>query len=73
MNPETETETSYPRSERRDASENRQRILKAAQKLFDKYGVEQVSMNQIASEAQVGSATLYRRYSNKSELCQRSN
>ncbi len=68
MNPETET--SYPRSERRDASENRQRILKAAQKLFDKHGVEQVSMNQIASEAQVGSATLYRRYSNKSELCQ---
>ncbi|MDR3602584.1 MAG: TetR/AcrR family transcriptional regulator [Desulfosporosinus sp.] len=68
MNPETET--SYPRSERRDASENRQRILKAAQKLFDKNGVEQVSMNQIASEAQVGSATLYRRYSNKSELCQ---
>jgi AcrR family transcriptional regulator len=68
MNPETET--SYPRPERRDAAENRQRILKAAQKLFDKYGVEQVSVNQIASEAQVGSATLYRRYSNKSELCQ---
>lgn len=68
MNPETET--SYPRPERRDAAENRQRILKAAQKLFDKYGVEQVSVNQIATEAQVGSATLYRRYSNKSELCQ---
>lgn len=67
MNPETET--SYPRSERRDASDNRQRIVKAAQKLFDKYGVEQVSMNQIASEAQVGSATLYRRYNNKSDLC----
>jgi AcrR family transcriptional regulator len=67
MNPETKT--SSPRSERRDASENRQRILKAAQKLFDKYGVEQVSMNQIASEAQVGSATLYRRYNNKSDLC----
>jgi AcrR family transcriptional regulator len=66
MNPET----SYPRPERRDAAENRQRILKAAQKLFNKYGVEQVSVNQIATEAQVGSATLYRRYSNKSELCQ---
>lgn len=67
MNPETEK--SNPRSERRDAAENRQRILKAAQNLFDRYGVEQVSMNQIASEAQVGPGTLYRRYSNKSELC----
>lgn len=26
-------------------------------------------MNQIAQEAQIGSATLYRRYKNKSELC----
>lgn len=68
MNPEAEK--SSPRPERRDAAENRQRILKAAQKLFNKYGVEQVSVNQIAIEAQVGSATLYRRYSNKSELCQ---
>lgn len=68
MNPEKETFS--PRPERRDAAENRQRILKAAQKLFDKYGVERVSVNQIASEAQVGSATLYRRYSNKSDLCQ---
>lgn len=65
MNPES----SHPRSERRDAAENRQRILEEAQKLFDKYGVEQVSMNQIAREAQVGPGTLYRRYSNKSELC----
>jgi len=62
-------ETSSPRSERRDAAENRQRILETAQKLFDMYGVEQVSMNQIAAEAKVGSGTLYRRYSNKSELC----
>ena len=56
-------------SERRDAAENRQKILEAARKLFDKYGVENVSMNQIAAEAKVGSGTLYRRYSNKSELC----
>lgn len=61
--------TSSSSSERRDAAENRQRILETAQKLFDRYGVEQVSMNQIAREAGVGPGTLYRRYRNKSELC----
>lgn len=57
------------RPERRDAAKNRQRILNAAQKLFEQNGVEQVSMNQIAIEAQIGPGTLYRRYRNKSELC----
>jgi len=57
------------RTERRDAAENRQRILDAAQKLFESNGVEQVSMNQIAIEAHIGPGTLYRRYRNKSELC----
>ena len=61
--------TTQIRSERRDAAENRQRILDAAIKLFEQNGVEQVSMNQIANEAQVGPGTLYRRYKNKSELC----
>jgi AcrR family transcriptional regulator len=57
------------RTERRDAAENRKRILDAAIKLFEQHGVEQVSMNQIAMEAQIGSGTLYRRYRNKSDLC----
>ncbi|SFE23485.1 transcriptional regulator, TetR family [Paenibacillus algorifonticola] len=57
------------RSERRDAAENRQRILAAAFQLFELHGVEPVSMNQIAAAAQIGTGTLYRRYSNKSELC----
>ncbi len=57
------------RTERRDAAENRKRILAVAQKLFEQYGIEKVSMNQIAIEAQIGPGTLYRRYSNKSELC----
>ncbi|KQN99941.1 TetR/AcrR family transcriptional regulator [Paenibacillus sp. Leaf72] len=63
-----ETNAIY-RSERRDAAENRQRILDAANKLFQLHGVEQVSMNQIAVEAQIGAGTLYRRYRNKSDLC----
>lgn len=57
------------RTERRDAAENRQRILDTAIRLFEQFGVEQVSMNQIATEAQIGSGTLYRRYRNKGELC----
>lgn len=60
----------HTRTERRDAAENRQRILNAALKLFEQNGVENVSMNQISIEAQVGPGTLYRRYRNKSELCQ---
>ncbi|MDP4107428.1 MAG: TetR/AcrR family transcriptional regulator [Bacillota bacterium] len=57
------------RSERRDAAENRQRILETALMLFNKNGVDSVSMNQIAKEAMIGSGTLYRRYRNKGELC----
>lgn len=64
-----EKNTDHIRPERRDAAENRQRILNAALRLFEQNGVEQVSMNQIAAEAQIGPGTLYRRYRNKSELC----
>ncbi|MFQ3546064.1 TetR/AcrR family transcriptional regulator [Halobacillus rhizosphaerae] len=57
------------RTERRDAAQNRQRILDAAHNLFTQKGVEAVSMNQIAAEAEIGAGTLYRRYRNKGELC----
>lgn len=57
------------RAERSDAAENRRRILETAQRLFDQHGVDQVSMNQIAIESQIGPGTLYRRYRNKSDLC----
>jgi len=59
----------HTRSERRDAAENRQRILNVALRLFEQNGVEHVSMNQIAIEAQIGPGTLYRRYRDKGELC----
>lgn len=61
--------TPRTRIERRDAAKNRQLILDTAHRLFEQYGVEQVSMNQIATEAQIGPGTLYRRYRNKGELC----
>lgn len=57
------------RRERRDAIENRERVLAAARQLFASQGVEATSMNEIAHVAQVGVGTLYRRFAHKGELC----
>ncbi|HZS93885.1 MAG TPA: TetR/AcrR family transcriptional regulator [Chloroflexota bacterium] len=57
------------RQERRDAAENRKRVLDVARRLFEEFGVEAVSMHQIARAAGVGQGTLYRRYPHKGELC----
>jgi AcrR family transcriptional regulator len=57
------------RNERRDAAEHRQRILEVARRLFAEFGVEAVSMHQIAQAAGIGQGTLYRRYSHKGEVC----
>ena len=54
--------------ERRDASENRRRILAAARALFAERGVDQVSMHEIAKAAGIGQGTLYRRYAHKGLL-----
>jgi AcrR family transcriptional regulator len=64
-----EKRANHSHPERRDAAENRRRILQTARQLFKQNGVEQVSMNQIANEAGIGPGTLYRRFQNKSELC----
>ena len=54
---------------RKDAAQNRAKILATAAKLFQQQSVNTVSMKDIASAAQIGTGTLYRNYPNKSELC----
>lgn len=57
------------RTERKDAAEHRKLILSIAESLFTEYGVDEVSMHQIAKTAGVGQGTLYRRYAHKGDLC----
>lgn len=54
---------------RRDAVENRERILEATRSLIAELGIEAVSMHRIAQKAAVGQATLYRHYTHKGEIC----
>lgn len=58
------------RRERRDAVQNRQRLLTVARQLFAEQGVEATSMNEIAQVAQVGPGTLYRHFAHKGALCE---
>src|SRR5271155_3714198 len=57
-----------PKPLRRDAELNLVRILVAARDVFAEHGYE-ASMEQIATRAQVGIGTLYRRFPNKADLC----
>jgi AcrR family transcriptional regulator len=58
----------FGRRKRRDAVENRERILHAARQLFATQGVDATSMNEIAQVAQVGPGTLYRCFAHKAAL-----
>ena len=57
-------------NERSDAARNRDKVLRAAKRLFDERGVTRVTMEEISREAGVGKGTLYRRFPHKGFLCQ---
>lgn len=56
-----------PHKLRADAEDNRERVLAAARELFSERGLD-VTMRDIARRAEVGPATLYRRFPTKQEL-----
>jgi AcrR family transcriptional regulator len=57
------------RRERRDAVENRQRLLSVAKALFAQQGAAGTNMHEIARAAGVGQGTLYRHFAHKGEIC----
>jgi AcrR family transcriptional regulator len=57
-----------PPRERRDAARNRELILAAARRLFERDGPGAVSMDRVAEEAGVGKGTLYRRFGDRAGL-----
>ncbi|WP_436535960.1 TetR/AcrR family transcriptional regulator [Actinoplanes sp. HUAS TT8] len=67
MSPASEPAASRPL--RKDAERNRQRILQAAREVFALRGLE-VTLDDIAHHADVGVATLYRRFASRDELIQ---
>ena len=56
------------RPERADAARNRQRILSAARKLIAREGVRGITLEDVAAEARVGRATLFRRFPDRASL-----
>ncbi|MEK5164010.1 TetR/AcrR family transcriptional regulator [Paenibacillus sp. FSL R5-0527] len=63
----SESQSASPKIPREEL--NRRRILASARELFIKNGVDKVNMHQIAKTAGVGQASLYRRYSDKGDIC----
>jgi AcrR family transcriptional regulator len=58
------------KNERADAARNRAAILAAATALFDREGVEAISVQDVAAAAGVGKATVFRRFGDRSGLIQ---
>src|SRR3954463_15678451 len=61
-------EMSEARPERADAARNREKILAAAGELFERDGVEAVSMDAVARAAGVSKGTLFHRFGSRAGL-----
>jgi AcrR family transcriptional regulator len=57
-----------PVEERADARRNRLKILDAAERLFSRHGIANVSMDAVAKAAGVGKGTLFRRFGDRAGL-----
>jgi AcrR family transcriptional regulator len=72
MATKTETPVALPlageRTERADAARNRRRILEAARRLLDRKGATSITLEEVAAEAGVGRATLFRRFPDRAAL-----
>lgn len=53
---------------RRRKEQNKEKIRRAAEELFNKYGVDRVSINDIASKARVSQVTIYNLFGSKDKL-----
>jgi len=62
-----EVDGSADRPLRRDAAENRERLLRAAADVFAEHGLD-VNVNEVARRAGLGTGTLYRRFPTKEAL-----
>ncbi|WP_051433311.1 TetR/AcrR family transcriptional regulator [Promicromonospora kroppenstedtii] len=57
-----------PHKERSDAARNRTRLLDVAARLVAEHGAQNVTMDQIATEAGVGKGTVFRRFGDRTGL-----
>ncbi|MFC6288379.1 TetR/AcrR family transcriptional regulator [Nocardioides sp. GCM10027113] len=57
-----------PPVERRDAARNRENLVRAAERLIARCGVDRVTMDALAAEAGVGKGTVFRRFESREGL-----
>ncbi|MET9336857.1 helix-turn-helix domain-containing protein [Nonomuraea sp. NPDC003804] len=57
-----------PPAERADAARNRQKIIEVAARMLASHGAEQLSLDEVAREANVGVGTVYRRFGDRAGL-----
>jgi len=70
--PQAETQpanqTSSPRTYHIHRERQRRRILDAAEKLFDQYGIDRVTMTEIISSTELRTSTIYQYFSSKDDI-----